>query len=60
MATLARIYRPSVTVSEVVRRMKCGFGCEAAGGAAWLTRGPVLSARVRPRQVALRGSGARD
>ena len=44
---LALIYGPAVTVGDVLRRMKCGFGCDAAVGAAWLTTGPVLSTRVR-------------
>ena len=57
---LARIYGPSVTVADVLRRMKCGFGCDAAVGAAWLTTGPVLSTHVRPRRVPLRGPEARD
>jgi hypothetical protein len=57
---LARIYGPSVTVGDVLRRMKCGFGCDAAVGVASLTTGPVLSTRVRPRRVPLRGPEARD
>jgi hypothetical protein len=54
---LARIYGPSVTVGEVLRRMKCGFGCDGAVGAAWLTTGPVLSTRVRPASGAAPWAG---
>jgi hypothetical protein len=57
---LARIDGPSVTVGDMLGKMKCGFGCDAAVGAAWLTRWSVLSTRVRPRRVPLRGREALD
>ena len=35
------------------------YGARQTVGAAWLTTGPILNARVRPRRVALLGSEAR-
>ena len=48
------------TVGEVLRRMRCADGCGGRVGAAWLTTGPVLNMRVRPRRVALLGPEARE
>jgi hypothetical protein len=57
---LATFYGGSRTVGEVLRRMRCSGACGGRVGAAWLVTGPVLTARVRPRRVALLGPDARE
>src|SRR5690242_14744490 len=57
---LADFYSRETTVSEVLRRMRCSGGCGGPVAAAWLTTGPILNTRVRPRRVALLGPEARD
>jgi hypothetical protein len=61
VAELASFYGAQRTVGEVLlRRMRCAGGCGGRVGAAWLVTGPILSTRVRPRRVALRGPEARE
>jgi hypothetical protein len=60
VAELSSFYGDRTTVGEVVRRMRCSGGCGGRVGAAWLTTGPVLNTRVRPRRVALWGPEARE
>jgi hypothetical protein len=53
-------YGRDSTVGQVLRRMRCSGACGGRVGAAWLVTGPILSARARPRRVALLGSEARE
>ena len=60
IAELANFYGRDSTVGEVLRRMRCSRVCGGRAGAAWLETGPILSAWVRPRRVALLGPEARE
>ena len=60
LTALAACYAPTMTVSEVLRQMRCGQDCGGRPQAAWLATGPVLNQRVRPRRVALLGPEARE
>jgi hypothetical protein len=60
MADLGRFYGPKLTVGQVLRRMRCSAGCDGPVVAAWLSTGPELNARVRPRRTALLGPEVRD
>ncbi len=57
---LAGFYSGQTTVGEVLRRMRCSGDCGGRVRAAWLTTGPVLNTRVRPRRVPLWGPEARE
>ncbi len=60
IAELASFYGADSAVSDVLRHMRCSGGCGGRVAAAWLETGPILSARIRPRRVALRGPEARE
>jgi hypothetical protein len=60
VAELSTLYEQGSTVADVLRRMQCGGGCGGRVGVAWLVTGPIFSAPVRLRRVALRGAEARD
>jgi hypothetical protein len=60
VSDLASFYGQDRTVGEVLRRMRCCGICGGRVGAAWLTTGPVLNKRVRPRRVPLLGPDARE
>jgi hypothetical protein len=60
IAELAAFYGAATTVGHVLRRMRCSSGCSGRVAAAWLTTGPILSRRVRPRRVPLTGPEARE
>jgi|SRR5271166_3298290 len=57
---LASFYGRDSTVGQELRRMRCSGACGGRVGAAWLVTGPMLSARVRPRRVALLGPESRE
>ena len=57
---LAKFYGRYRTVADVLQRMRCSGDCGGRVAAAWLTTGPILNARVRPRRVPLRGPEARE
>jgi hypothetical protein len=57
---LANFYGRDRTVADVLQRIRCSGDCGGRVAAAWLTTGPILDARVRPRQVPLRGPEARE
>jgi hypothetical protein len=60
VAELVSFYGAQRTVGEILRRMRCSCGCGGRVGAAWLVTGPILSTRLRPRRVALRGPEAKE
>jgi hypothetical protein len=60
VAALTACYSASMTVGDVLRRMRCARGCGARAMAAWLVTGPTLNQQVRPRRVALIGPEARE
>jgi hypothetical protein len=60
ISDLANFYGRDRTVADVLQRMRCSDRCGGPVGAAWLTTGPILNARVRPRRVPLRGPEARE
>jgi hypothetical protein len=61
ISELADFYGRGRTIAEVLRRMRCSDeACGRRVAAAWLTTGPILNARVRPRRVALLGPDARE
>src|SRR3984957_17404964 len=60
VAELAPFYGRDSTVGQLLRRMRCSGACGGRVGAAWLVTGRILSARVRPRRVALLGPEARE
>jgi hypothetical protein len=51
VAELASFYGDNRTVGTILRAMRCSGGCGGRVAGAWLTTGPVLSKRVRPRRV---------
>jgi hypothetical protein len=57
---LPACYGGRVTVSEVLRQMRCARGCGGRPSAAWLVTGPTLNERVGPRRVPLLGPEARE
>ena len=60
IAGLVALFGPTVTVGNVLSRMRCAAGCGCAVKAAWLETGASINARVRPRRVALKGSAATE
>ena len=60
ISDLANFYGRDRTVADVLQRMRCSGDCGGRVAAAWLTTGPILNARVRPRRVPLRGPEARE
>ena len=60
IAALAQLFGSSITVADVLRRMRCSAGCNSGARAAWLVTGAAINARVRPRRIALRGLEAKD
>lgn len=57
---LAKFYGPQRTVADALQQMRCTLDCGGRVAGAWLTTGPILNARVRPRRVPLRGPEARE
>jgi hypothetical protein len=57
---LVASYSAGMTVSEALRRMRCGRECRGRAAVTWLATGPVLNRRIRPRRVALLGPEARE
>jgi hypothetical protein len=60
IAELASCYGKDSTVGQALRRMRCSGSCVRPVAAAWLMRGPILKARVRPRRAPLLGPDARE
>jgi len=59
IAELAGLFGRRRTLGMVLARMRCAGGCGGPVSLAWLTTGPALNARIRPRRIALRGPEAR-
>ena len=60
VAGLVAMFGASVTVGNVLSRMRCAAGCGGNVKAAWLETGASINARVRPRRVALKGTDATE